>query len=210
MFLLLLSLLTSIHGGIINDYTSDCYQCNDGISFKDRHHIQRCLASQMNAEACLETCINACKVDETNFYGALHEMFNRLGVWRRYELRAKSSVDFTQPEKNVGRYIRKCVESYGVQVAWSLHQLEDNLECQWRELDFLTEAKYQNCTFKWKSQQDRALFYHQCVSNFPISIFSKRALNQKRQLENLANAMIQHYKDKEQFELVTDSLKATG
>ena len=131
-------------------------------------------------------------------------------------LRQNISVDFTAFEMDNGHNLKRCVES-GVDIQWTLvntsqmvlhHEADQMMEkCPGREMDFLSNAQYQDCPFKWFSQLHRLTFYRECLEKFDMETIKTRARAPARKLEELAfeikRSLQQHWVPEE----VTDNNK---
>ena len=113
------------------------------------------------------------------------------------------SVDFSHAEMDAGKTLARCVR-LNVTKQWSLVPTPDHQmvrRCSGREKKFLTSRSYQDCPFKWISQQHRATFYKECLERYDIVKLKQRARAPARELQELAFKIKENTRDLEMSDL---------
>ena len=113
------------------------------------------------------------------------------------------SVDFSHAEMDSGKTLARCVR-LNVTKQWSLVPTPDQQmvrRCSGRAKKFLTSRSYQDCPFKWISQQHRATFYKECLERYDIVKLKQRARAPARELQELAFKIKENTRDLEMSDL---------
>ena len=112
------------------------------------------------------------------------------------------SVNFTDVELDSGRTIAKCVSKFNVSKQWTLYLMSKR--CSRRDESFLVSPAYQDCPFKWLSQQHRATFYKECLERYDMGALKKKARSAGRDLKKLVKK-IRKDRSKEMTDVCKDN-----